>query len=153
MTTGFVAPTHLREALQTILTNTLDLAMVGKQAHWNVVGPNFRSLHLAFDDVVDIARSGADDFAERLRAVGAIPDGRTATVAEATSLPAFPEGEINGSKAVELMVSSIETVVGHMRKVFDDVDAADPTSADLLNDYIASLEQQAWFLASVIREA
>lgn len=153
MTTGFIAPEKLRETLQNILTNVIDLSLLGKQAHWNVVGPNFRSLHLAFDDVVDIARDASDDFAERMRAIGGIPDGRNQTVASQSALSQFPEGEVNGSKAVDLIVNAIEAVVGGMRKVFDDVDEADPTTADLLNDYIAKFEQQAWFLASVNREA
>lgn len=151
MTTGFVAPTDLRNTLQTVLVNLIDLSVAGKQAHWNVIGPNFRDLHLAFDEVVDIAREGSDEVAERMRAIQAVPDGRSGTVAEDTALPTFPAGEIAGREAVDLMVSAIEAVVSHMRKVFDDVDDADPTSADLLNDYIARLEQQAWFIASVNR--
>lgn len=151
MSTGFVAPTPLRESLQQVLVNLIDLSVAGKQAHWNVVGPNFRSLHLAFDDVVAIARTGADDIAERMRALQVLPDGRADTVAESSHLPAFPTGEIAGPAAADLMVAAIEAVVSNMRKIFDDVDDADPTSADMLNGLIHSLEQQAWFIGSTTR--
>ena len=58
---GFVASARLRNSLQKVLVNLIDLQLVGKQAHWNVVGPNFRDLHLNLDEVVDIAREGGDD--------------------------------------------------------------------------------------------
>ena len=66
------------------------LELVGKQAHWNIVGPNFRDLHLNLDEVVGIARTGSDDVAERMRAVNATPDGRPATVAASATVPAAP---------------------------------------------------------------
>lgn len=34
------------EALQLCLFDLVDLALLGKQAHWNVVGAHFRSVHL-----------------------------------------------------------------------------------------------------------
>nr|WP_306420756.1 ferritin-like domain-containing protein [Arthrobacter sp. JCM 19049] len=71
---GFVATEELRDALQSVLVNLIDLQLVGKQAHWNIVGPNFRDLHLNLDEVVDIARKGSDEIAERMRALHATPD-------------------------------------------------------------------------------
>ncbi len=152
MPKGFVAPPVVRDALQQTLVNLIDLAVSGKQAHWNVIGPNFRSLHLAFDEVVEVARAGIDEIAERMRAVGTEPDGRAATVVESSELPKFPKSEIASERAAELVVKAINAVTGQMRKVFDDVDEADPTSADILNAYIGQLEQQAWFIDSTLRE-
>jgi starvation-inducible DNA-binding protein len=37
--------------LQTVLVDLIDLGLQGKQAHWNVVGPQFRTLHLELDEV------------------------------------------------------------------------------------------------------
>ncbi len=88
---------------------------MGKQAHWNIVGPNFRDLHLNLDEVVDIAREGADEIAERMRAINATPDGRPATVAAATTVPAAAEGEILTTEGVEYIVSAIEAVVATLR--------------------------------------
>ncbi|MCZ4141893.1 DNA starvation/stationary phase protection protein, partial [Escherichia coli] len=68
---GFVAPEVLRDSLQTVLVQLLDLQLVGKQIHWNVVGPNFRDLHQNLDEIVDIARRGSDEIAERMRALHA----------------------------------------------------------------------------------
>ena len=39
------------KALQATLVELIDLALVGKQAHWSVVGPQFRSIHLELDEI------------------------------------------------------------------------------------------------------
>lgn len=148
---GFLAPAALTKNLQAVLVDLTALHLVGKQAHWNIVGPNFRDLHLNLDEVVDIARASADDIAERMRALHATPDARPAVVAEQTSLPEFPQGEVLTHDAIDLMTASVEGTVGTMRSVHDEVDEADPTSADILHGIIEKLEQQAWFLSAETR--
>ncbi|MCK5756417.1 MAG: DNA starvation/stationary phase protection protein, partial [Mycobacterium sp.] len=90
---GFHASPALAESLQRVLVDLIELHLQGKQAHWNVVGTNFRDLHLQLDEVVDFAREASDTVAERLRALDAVPDGRSDTVASTTSLPDFPAYE------------------------------------------------------------
>lgn len=148
---GFVAPEELRDALQAVLVNLLDLQLVGKQAHWNIVGPNFRDLHLNLDEVVAIARRGSDEIAERMRAMHATPDGLVGTIAKYTELEQPTTGEILTTNAIDVMVKAIQSTVGVMRRVHDAVDEADPTSADILHEYIAQLEQQAWFISAETR--
>ncbi|MDO9396591.1 MAG: DNA starvation/stationary phase protection protein, partial [Herbiconiux sp.] len=43
---GFKAPAELTESMQRVLVDLIELHLQGKQAHWNVVGKNFRDLHL-----------------------------------------------------------------------------------------------------------
>ena len=148
---GFLAPAGLAKNLQAVLVDLTALHLVGKQAHWNIVGPNFRDLHLNLDEVVDIARAAADDIAERMRALHATPDARPAVVAEQASLPEFPQGEVLTHDAIDLVTSAIEETVGTMRSVHDEVDEADPTSADILHGILEKLEQQAWFISAETR--
>ena len=61
---GFKASETLAANLQKVLVDFIALELVGKHAHWNIVGPNFRDLHLNLDEVVEIAREGADEIAE-----------------------------------------------------------------------------------------
>ena len=58
--------------LQSMLVELIDLALIGKQAHWNVEGPHFRSLHLELDELVDTWRSLGDQVAEREVTLGAV---------------------------------------------------------------------------------
>src|SRR6204780_4559301 len=88
----FQAPDSLVHNLQKVLVDLIELHLQGKQAHWNLVGTNFRDLHLQLDEIVDSAREAADTIAERIRALDAVPDGRTDPVVTTTSLPAAPTG-------------------------------------------------------------
>jgi len=149
----FTASEQLATHLQQLSVDLIDLHLVGKQAHWNVVGLNFRDLHLALDEVVDAAREFSDQVAERMRAVYVTPDGRAVTVAEKSSLPEFPTGEINTAQAVDLIAASLYAVAGTARRIHDDVDAEDPTSADILHAIIERLEQLAWMIDAENRVA
>ena len=72
--------------LQDVLVELIDLSLLGKQAHWNLYGPNFRSLHLQLDELVDEWRTASDEVAERAVALGHSPDGQSRTIAERTEL-------------------------------------------------------------------
>ena len=87
---NFQASTQLSDNLQRVLVDLVELHLQGKQAHWNVVGTNFRDLHLQLDELVDFAREASDTIAERMRALDAVPDGRSDTVAAGTIASAVP---------------------------------------------------------------
>jgi len=148
----FDAPPSLPENLQRVLVDLIELHLQGKQAHWNVVGTNFRDLHLQLDEIVDIAREASDTIAERIRALNAVPDGRSDTVTASTTLPAFPPAEQTTTDTVDLITTAIYAAVDTLRTVHDDVDTADPSSADLLHNIIDDLEKAAWMLKSENRK-
>jgi len=145
---GFTASKELIENLQRVHVDLIELHLQGKQAHWNVVGKNFRDLHHQLDEIVEETREFSDTVAERLRALHAVPDGRSDTVAATTSLPEYPNGEIDTATTVDLITQRLEATVGTMREVHDDVDEADPTSADILHAVIERLEQFAWMVSA-----
>ena len=149
---GFHASPALAESLQRVLVDLIELHLQGKQAHWNVVGTNFRDLHLQLDEVVDFAREASDTVAERLRALDAVPDGRSDTVASTTSLPDFPAYEHSTGEVVDLVTARVYAAVDTIRSVHDTVDAEDPSTADILHQLIDGLEKQGWLLKSENRK-
>lgn len=148
MSTRTTASEKLRANLQRVLVDLIDLHVQGKQAHWNVTGRGFRSLHLQLDELVGIARAESDVIAERMRALQVVPDGRTETVAATTDLTAYPADLVSVTDTVDAIVARITQTVGVVREVHSDVDTEDPATADLLNNIVTSLEQQAWFFSS-----
>jgi starvation-inducible DNA-binding protein len=149
----YAASERLRGDLQQVLVDLIELHLQGKQAHWNVVGRNFRDLHLQLDELVDVAREASDTIAERMRALDATPDGRSDTVAAATTLPKCPEGEQDTAAVVDFIANHIYAAVGTVRSVHDAVVAADPSTADLLHQIIDSLEKLAWMIKAENRKA
>jgi starvation-inducible DNA-binding protein len=145
---GFTASQKLSDNLQAVLVDLLELSIQGKQAHWNVVGKNFRDTHLQLDEIIDAAREFSDTVAERMRALHAVPDGRSDTVAETTTLPEFPHGEVLTSDVIDLVTERLEATISTCREVHDEVDDEDPTSADILHGILESLEQFAWMISA-----
>jgi starvation-inducible DNA-binding protein len=132
------------EALRGALVDLVDLALVAKQVHWNVVGPRFRSVHLQLDEVVDTARQHSDTVAERCSAIGVTPDGRAATVAVQSAFGSVPEGWIKDVDVVRTMVDGLGAVIGRMRERIEATDQPDPVSQDILIQLTADLEKHAW---------
>jgi len=150
---AFRASQKLGDNMQQVLVDLTDLHLQGKQLHWNLVGKNFRDTRLALDEVVDAAREFTDTVAERMRAVYVTPDARVKTVAANSTLPELPTDEIDTADAVDAVVASLYAVVGTVRKVHDEVDEEDPTSADVLHGVLERLEQLAWMLDAENRVA
>jgi starvation-inducible DNA-binding protein len=149
---NFTASSSLAENLHRVLVDLIELHLQGKQAHWNVVGTNFRDLHLQLDELVDFAREGSDTIAERMRALDAVPDGRSDTVAATTSLPQFPGHERNTAEVIDLITTRAYATVDTLRTVHDAVDAEDPSTADILHELIDGLEKLAWLIKSENRK-
>jgi starvation-inducible DNA-binding protein len=131
-------------ALQGTLVDLLDLSLVAKQAHWNLYGPRFRSIHLQLDEVVTTARNYADTVAERAAALGVSPDGRAATIAETSGVPAFPAGWTKDVDTVQALVQTFSAVIERVRERIEETGPADSVTQDLLIGLTAELEKQSW---------
>ncbi|MFF4018543.1 Dps family protein [Streptomyces sp. NPDC001843] len=132
------------QALQDTLVDLLGLSLIGKQAHWNIVGPRFRSIHLQLDEVVSAARDYADTVAERAAALGVAPDGRPETIAATFALPGTKDGWLRDTEVVRLLVESLEAAIGRLRQRIEATEKADPVTQDLLIGITADLEKQRW---------
>ena len=136
------------KALQSTLAELIDLALLGKQAHWSVVGPQFRSVHLELDEIVDLARLSYDRVAERLATIGVAPDGRAETVASTSELPPFPEGFVPATETVQRVTQAMDTVSMRMKERIVAIGDDDPVSQDILIGTTDEVEKAAWMLRS-----
>lgn len=132
--------------LQGVLVILLDLSLAGKQAHWNVVGPHFRSLHIQLDELVDSWRDAADRVAERAVALGHPPDGRVGTVAARTQLDPLPAGPLPDGDVVGAFTRLLTDAIGAIRERMDLLEDVDAVTADLLHGIVARLEEGLWMI-------
>ncbi|WP_141577402.1 Dps family protein [Actinomadura sp. WMMA1423] len=132
------------DALQGALVDLIDLALVAKQAHWNLIGRNFKVVHEHLDEVVALARSGQDDVAERAVAIGVNPDGRVRTVADRTKLPQLEAGYLDDDKVVAAVTDILAQIIARFRERIEATDEPDQVTQDLLISITAELEKQHW---------
>jgi starvation-inducible DNA-binding protein len=132
------------KALQDTVVDLIDLSLIAKQAHWNVIGQQFRSVHLELDELVTAARDFTDAAAERATAIGVSPDGRSETVAKTAGTKGFGSGWTKDVDVVTAIVANIKTVVEGLRRRIEVTEKADPVTQDLLIEIAARLEQLHW---------
>jgi starvation-inducible DNA-binding protein len=132
--------------LQSMLVELIDLALIGKQAHWNVEGPHFRSLHLELDELVDTWRTLGDQVAERGVTLGGVPDGQAATVASFSQIAPLPAGHLRDYDVVREVADRVTEVAARARARIEAVASHDPVSEDLLIAVAGTLEKQLWML-------
>jgi EAL domain-containing protein (putative c-di-GMP-specific phosphodiesterase class I)/DNA-binding ferritin-like protein len=147
MTHSHTTPNDIdREAiaveLHHVLVTLIDLALIGKHARWNVVGPGFRSLHLELDELIDEWRGAADAVGERMAALGGSPDGRAETVAAESELPTLTEGPQPDRASLTAILIDAVIRANLIRARMDRIEDLDPVTADLLHWVVATLEEQ-----------
>ncbi|MGA2454715.1 MAG: DNA starvation/stationary phase protection protein [Solirubrobacteraceae bacterium] len=151
-TTAYLPPlgTHERaeagQQLQETLVELVDLALTGKQLHWSVTGPFFRSLHLQLDELIGSWRELGDTVAERAVAIGFMPDGRAGTVARDSALGAVEPGSLEDHFVVSLLTRSLAEAVERVRVRMDRLSEIDPASEDVLVEVVRALEEQLWMI-------
>ncbi|MFG6193721.1 Dps family protein [Nonomuraea sp. JJY05] len=132
------------EALQGALVDLIDLSLVAKQAHWNLIGPHFRPIHLQLDELTELARSHMDTIAERAVAVGINPDGRSTTVARSTKLQQPESGWIEDGKVVATITGLLDGISKRMHERVRATDEPDPVTQDLLIAVAQDIDKQHW---------
>ncbi len=137
------------EELQSALSELIDLGLAGKQAHWNVIGPHFRSVHLQLDELVAAARDHADLIAERVVALGGNPNGNPETVIAERSNGAMPTGYLTDADAVRIVIERLGPSIERIREAMHVAEENDQPSQDLLNAVLLDLEKQSWMFQAM----
>ncbi len=132
--------------LQAVLTTSVDLALLLKQAHWNVVGANFRSVHLQLDEIWDDVQDAVDEIAERIVTLGISVDGRSRTIASKTELAEYPAGFVEVENTISKVADAIALVSDNLTKAIESLDEADPISQDLLVGIAMTLQKHLWMI-------
>lgn len=142
------AKAEVQARLQPALVDLLDLALTGKQLHWNIVGENFRPIHEHLDELVDQYRAWADDVAERMTSVGIAPDGRSQRVAGDSPADPAPQGWTHQAEVVAVMADRVEAVAKATRSRLEGLGDIDVASEDLLIAVLNGLEMQLWMISA-----
>ena len=132
--------------LQKNLIALIDLSLVLKQAHWNVVGKNFRAVHLQLDEILLTTREGTDEVAERMVMIGFSPDGRCETVAKQTPLASYTTGFVGIDDTIQSVADALATTIGELRDSIGKLDDLDLISQDLLISISSQLEKHLWMV-------
>lgn len=139
----------IAEGLSHLLADSYTLYLQTHNFHWNVTGPQFRELHLMFEEHYTELAVAVDDIAERIRTLDVPAPG---TYKQFAALSAIKE--VDGVPSAKEMVATLtrghEQVVKTSRKALSVAQKADDESTvALVSDRMRVHEKTAWMLRAM----
>ena len=151
-------PGQSREAigrmLNALLADVQVLYAKTRNYHWNVTGPQFRSLHLMFEEQYNMLAEEGDEIAERTRALGVTAIGSMGAFLDHARLHEDSEAPPAAHAMVVNLAHDHEALIQQLRKDIDVCDEQhnDQGTADFLTGLMEAHEKQAWMLRAQAAE-
>jgi len=135
------------ELLNTRLADAVDLMLQAKQAHWNVRGPSFFSLHQLFDRVHGKLTEHVDLLAERAVQLGGTAEGTVEAAAARSSLPPYGLDLPRQDAHLEALSASLSTFSARLRdSIAMAAETGDATTADVLTQISRGADESLWMV-------
>lgn len=146
---GSNAKSAVIDILNARLADAIDLALITKQAHWNLKGPNFIAVHEMLDPIRAAIDEHTDTIAERVAQLDGIALGTSQIVAKATKLAPYPTDIRKTSDHLAALAERFATLANQVREDIDATDeAGDADAADILTAFSRELDKDLWFIKS-----
>ncbi len=139
----------ITDGLKRLLADSYTLYLQTHNFHWNVTGPQFRELHLMFEEHYTELAIAVDDIAERIRTLDVAAPGTYKEFSELSSIKET-RGVPAAKKMVETLTRGHEQVVKTCRDVLAPAQkAGDESTAALVSDRMRVHEKTAWMLRAL----
>lgn len=145
------AHTVLIDELNQLLADSFALYLKTKNFHWHVRGPQFRDLHLLFDEQAAEIFALTDLIAERVRKNGAPTLTSIGAIAGRAAIKDQDASDLSAEAMVKELVADNTTYIAQLRatKVAAG-NAGDNATDGVVDDWTDQAQQRVWFLSSVI---
>ncbi len=134
------------------LADSYLLLVKTKKHHWDVVGPQFLTLHEMWGEQYEKLTENIDYIAERVRALGGYPVGTMEGFLKIASLKEDAKNIPLATEMVANLVADHEQIIRNLREHIDNCsqDFHDEGTADFLTGLMEGHEEMAWMLRSFI---
>lgn len=140
------------ECLQLQTANALVVFMNYKHYHWQTTGPLFRDMHLMFDEFAEAVLETVDEFAERVRMIGA---DSIATFEQALKTASIKSSEVQGRNMRQMVEEADRNAVRIIKELREAAKIADntndPGTVDLCSKVVQIHEKQEWWLRDILK--
>ncbi|HUO45714.1 MAG TPA: DNA starvation/stationary phase protection protein [Acidimicrobiia bacterium] len=134
------------EILDGRLVALIDLSLVLKHIHWNVVGPHFIAVHEMLDKHLEEVRVMVDDVAERIATMGGTPIGTAGYVAKARTWDDYDLNKATVPEHLAALDIAYSGIITDHREAEEKTTELDPVTNDLVIGQLAGLEHLQWLI-------
>lgn len=135
------------DILNARLADAIDLALITKQAHWNLRGPGFIAVHEMLDPMRATLDTHVDIIAERIAQLDGIAMGTKEAVNKASALAAYPTDIRKVEDHLQALTERYAALANQVREDIDATDeAGDADAADILTAFSRDLDKNLWFI-------
>ncbi|OGB84636.1 hypothetical protein A3F66_03325 [candidate division TM6 bacterium RIFCSPHIGHO2_12_FULL_32_22] len=139
--------------LNNSLASTADLYAQLKQAHWNVKGPEFISLHKLFDEIAEEVEGQVDTLAERATSLGGTALGTLQEISKNTQIRTYPVDIFSAREHLEHLTHNF-AILGELSR--NNIKAAeelgDIATGDVYIVLVRMLDKNLWFLEAHLQK-
>ena len=134
------------------LANFYLLIIKTKKYHWDVIGPQFRTLHTLWEEHYEALSMNIDNAAERIRALGGYPVGTAEGFLKHGTIEEHAGDLPSANQMVQRLVDDHEQIIRNLREHIDNCSEKfhDEGTADFLTGLMEQHEEMAWMLRSFL---
>ena len=145
------AQAALTDSLNRLLADCFALYLKTKNFHWHVRGPQFRDLHLLFDEQAAEIFALTDLVAERVRKNGAATLTSIAAIAAQSRIADQDDATLSAEAMIAELAQDNRTLIAALREAKAAAGAAgDNATEGAADDWTDQAEQRVWFLTSLL---
>jgi starvation-inducible DNA-binding protein len=148
---GDNATKALIDSLNGLLADYFALYLKTKNYHWHVAGPQFRDLHLLFDEQAAEIFALTDIVGERVRKNGGDTLTSIGAIAAKTSVKDDDRAKVDAMDMVKALRDDNAALVDTIRKVkAAATEAGDNATEGAADDWTDQAQQRVWFLNQIL---
>lgn len=145
-----VGADQVAESVRKVFADTYVTYAKTHSFHWNVKGPQFRSLHLMFEEQYNEMWTALDVLAERMRQLGANAPHSHAAFSEGATIEA-ENGVPDANTMLQRLVHAHDKLQATLKEAIDIADDADDEATeDMLIGRLKISQEQQWMLKATL---
>ena len=139
--------------LNKTLASTTDLQAQLKQAHWNVKGMEFISLHKLFDEIAEEVENQVDIIAERVTSLGGTALGTIQEAVKNTQLRKYPVDIFAAKDHLEHLAHNF-AILGELARnnIKATEELGDMATNDIYIVLVRMLDKNLWFIEAHLQK-
>jgi starvation-inducible DNA-binding protein len=142
---------QLVQQLLQAFANNFTFYLKSHNYHWSVSGPDFVQYHKFLEEIYDDAQDNIDTYAEKIRQIGAYPEGDYRDIMNNTQLMDPVDTVKDPMIIFANLMDDIDVIVAQLQTTYDTAgEYSEYGIQNFLADRIDAHRQQAWMIQNIL---